>query len=61
MDLNLPSLGNLEPEPYCGLFYVTRFPIYWRFETNDMVFASTLTWYLPPIMYAAAACITLNE
>ena len=29
----------------CYAFHVTRHQIYWRFDTEDMVFASTQIWY----------------
>ena len=51
MDLNLPSLGSLVLDACCGMFYITRFQIYWRFGTNNMVFESTLIWYHPPVIF----------
>ena len=45
MDLNLASLGALvTAAPWC-VFYATRHQTYRSFNTDDMVFASTLIWY----------------
>ena len=44
-DLHLSSLGNLVPESSCHLFYATRHQVYYRSDTDDMAFASTLIWY----------------
>ena len=38
-------LGTLVPEELCPVFYATRCQVYCRFDTDDMVFASTLIWY----------------
>ena len=45
MDLNLLSLSTLVPVSPCCVFHATKHQIYWRFEMNDMVSASTLIWY----------------
>ena len=39
------SLGTLVLTAPCCVFYATRNQIYWRFETDDMVLASTLIWH----------------
>ena len=38
-------LGTLVLTAPCCVFYATRNQIYWRFETDDMVLASTLIWH----------------
>ena len=44
MDLNLSSLGTLVPAATCYVFYATKNQIY-RFDIDDMAFASTQIWY----------------
>ena len=39
------SLGTLVLTAPCCVFYATRNQIYWRFDTDDMVFASALIWH----------------
>ena len=43
--LNLLSLGTLVLVAPCCVFYATRHQICWSFNTDDVVFASTLIWY----------------
>ena len=45
VNINLLSLGNLVLAAYFCVFYAIRHQIYWRFDTNDMDFPSTLIWY----------------
>ena len=45
MDLNLLSLGNLALSACCCVFYAISHQIYWGFDSDDMTFAITLTWY----------------
>ena len=44
-DLKLLSLGTLVLAAPCSIFYITRDQIYWSFDTDEMVFATTLIWY----------------
>ena len=43
--LNILRLGTLVQAALCCVFYTTRHQIYWRFASDDMVFASILIWY----------------
>ena len=43
MDLKLSSC--ITDNALLCVFYATRHQIYWRFDTDDMVFAGTLIWY----------------
>ena len=45
MDLNLLSLRNVVLSARCCVFYAISHRIYWRFDSDDMTFAITLTWY----------------
>ena len=44
-DLKLLSFGTLVLAAPCSIFYATWDQIYWSFDTDEMVFASTLIWY----------------
>ena len=39
------SLGTLVLTAPCCLFYATRNQIYWRFDTDGMIFTSALIWH----------------
>ena len=45
MDLTLSSLGTLVAAAPCCVFYATKCQVYWRFDMDDINFASTLIWY----------------
>ena len=44
MDLNFLGLGTLVQAVPCYVFYATTHQIYWRCDTDGMVFAGTLIW-----------------
>ena len=45
MDLNLLSVGTLVLAAPWYVFYGTKSPIYYWFDTDDMIFATAMTWY----------------
>ena len=45
MDLNLLSLGTLVLAGPWYVFYGTKSPIYYWFDTDDLIFATAMTWY----------------
>ena len=45
MDLNLLSLGTLVQAGPWYVFYGTKSPIYYWFDTDDLIFATAMTWY----------------
>ena len=61
MDLKLSRLGALVSAAPCCVFNTTRPQIYWGFNTDTMVFPSTLIWYLTNRQQAHTGTNRLNE